>query len=157
MADPNAAVGFAASILIQGMGVAASVLVGKVAMDRLRVKEAKLKSPPASDFGSDTVKAHLYWGIDAVTAVTTLVGPIVALVLLLPTMGTQVSTLLNLGAIAVSFMMFVGVVIQDDPVVWVSRYKIRGLISPVNLIGMGAYLILGFLAWALAVPPDAGG
>lgn len=153
MADPNAAIGFAASILIQGMGVAASVLVGKVVSDRLQKKEARLKSPPPSDFSSDTVKVYVYWGIDAVTAITTLVGPIVAFVLLLPTLGVQCSTLLNLVAILVSFALFVAVVVHDDPVTWVSRYKVKGLASPVTLAGMVAYLVLGLLAWMLAQPP----
>lgn len=153
MADPNAAIGFAASIMVQGMGVAASALVGKVACDRLQKKEAKLKAPTASDFGPETVKAHLSWGIDAVTAVTALVGPMAAFVLLVPTMGVQISTLLNLVAVFVSFVLFVAVMLKDDPVTWVSNYKIKRLVSPVNLVGMGAYLTLGLLAWLLAKTP----
>jgi len=152
MADLSAAIGFGASILIQGMGVAASALVGKIATDRLQKKEARLRSPPPSDFSPEIVRDYVYWGIDAVAAITTLLGPMVAFILLLPTLGVQVATLLNLVAIVVSFALFVVALIQDDPVKWFNKYRFKGLFSPVSLAGMSLYLVLGLFSWVLAEP-----
>lgn len=152
MADPTAAVGFMASILTLGLGVAASTLVCGVVGERFEMREAETKGDLPPDFGPDTIQATAAWAIDSVTAITTLIGPMVAFVFLFPSLGVQIATLLNLTSILVSFWMFVAIVRQKDPSKWVATYRFWGQISLTTLVGMFAYAVLGILAWLLATP-----